>query len=93
MKEFNHVVGSTELCAWQPRSGIVWVQTRSPEYARLLAKQKGSRQVGVGVAGGYLRIFELRHSLKWARNLVARYARRQMSANSGIKVLKAPTRD
>lgn len=87
----NSVIGDRALCAWQPVPGITWVQTRSPEYARRLVKRRDARRVVVGVAGGYLRTFEFRHSLAWARKLIERYVISEVSAN-GPKMCAAAAR-
>src|SRR5689334_21138579 len=91
-KNFNTAIGFPELCAWQPCPGIVWVQARKPQYARQLSKRKDGRRVAYGVTGGFLRTFEFRHSLDWARNLISRYTRLEMPANRGIKLLVGTTR-
>ena len=72
--ERGDVIGTSEISAWQTAPGICWIQTRSPEYAAKLRRRSDARLVAVGVAGGYLRtvVFE-RHSLTWARKLIARY--------------------
>ena len=67
------VIGTAEISAWQTAPGVTWIQTRSPEYARKLARRSDARLVAVGVNGGFLRTFVFRHSLKWARTLLARY--------------------
>jgi hypothetical protein len=69
----NTTIGDHDLCAWQPVRGVTWVQTRNPKHANRLARRSDSRQVMVGVAGGYLRTFEFRHSLGWAVRLMNRY--------------------
>lgn len=76
------VIGNRDLCAWQTAPGWTWIQTRSPEYARKLARRADCRQVAYGVAGGFMRTFCARHSLRWARGLVARYTRGQVCANA-----------
>jgi hypothetical protein len=75
------VIGTPELAAWQTAPGCTWIQTRSPEYARKLSRRADCRLVAVGVAGGFMRTFCARHSLRWARGLIARYTRRQVCAN------------
>lgn len=69
----NTAIGNDELCAWQPVLGIVWVQTRSPVFARKLADRKDGRLVARGVAGGYLRTYEFEKDWTWAKELIARY--------------------
>lgn len=81
----NSVIGDRGLCAWQPVPGITWVQTRVPNHAKRLAKRRDARLVVVGVAGGYLRTFEFRHTLAWARKLIERYVRSAASANEAKK--------
>lgn len=80
----NAAVGDRSLCAWQPVPGITWVQTRDPVHARRLAKRSDGRVVAVGVAGGYLRTFEFRHSLAWAIRLLERYTASETTANEEI---------
>ena len=67
------VIGTPELCAWQTAPGWCWLQTRRPDFARKLARRKDARLVAVGVDGGFMRTFCFRHSLSWARKLLARY--------------------
>jgi hypothetical protein len=69
----TETIGDRWLSAWQVASGMVWVQTRSPQFARKLSQRSDSRLVVRGVAGGYLRTFEFQRGLAWARRLVARY--------------------
>ena len=80
----NEAIGGRELCAWQPVRGVVWVQTREPRHARRLAKREDGRLVVRGVAGGYLRIFELLGSLAWAARLMKRYLAGETTANEGL---------
>lgn len=77
----NVSIGTRELSAWQPVPGITWVQTGSPQFARKLSQRGDSRQVACGVAGGYLRTFEFRHGLAWARRLIARYTAAETPTN------------
>jgi hypothetical protein len=69
----NTVIGTPDLCAWQPDAGTTWVQTRSSKFANKLSRRRDSTLVAVGVAGGYLRIFKFTKSLAWARRLLRRY--------------------
>jgi hypothetical protein len=80
--KLNTVIGTDELCAWQPVAGVTWLQTRSPQFARKLSQRQDSRLVMRGVAGGYLRTFEFRHSLTWAQRLLARYTRHAEATNA-----------
>jgi len=76
------VIGTRELSAWQTAPGICWIQTRSPEFARKLARRADARLVAFGVAGGFLRTFIFRHSLTWARGLIARYTANETRTNA-----------
>lgn len=94
MTVLNEAIGDRWLSAWQVGPGRVWVQTRSPHFARKLSQRSDSRLVARGVAGGYLRTFEFQRGLAWARRLIARYTRNEMATNAGIKspTLAAGTR-
>ena len=76
------VVGDRILCAWRTGPGFVWIQTRSPEFARKLSRRSDARLVARGVAGGFLRTFCFRHSLTWARKLITRYTRNEPRTNA-----------
>ena len=80
-RRLNVLIGTHELSAWQPVPGICWVQTRSPDFARKLARRRDSRLVVRGVAGGYLRTFEIPRNLSWARRLIARYTQNGTGTN------------
>ena len=80
----NTAVGDRELCAWQPVRGIVWIQTRNPDYAERLAKRKDGRLVVRGVAGGYLMTYEFPHPLSWAVALMKRYTPGETPANEAL---------
>jgi hypothetical protein len=75
-------IGCHELSAWLVAPGVTWVQTRSPQFARKLSQRGDSRQVACGVAGGYLRTFEFRHGLAWARRLITRYTQNETPTNA-----------
>ena len=66
-------IGDRELSAWQVGPGTMWVQTRCPECARKLSRRANTRLVATGVAGGFLRAFEVAKPLAWARRLIRRY--------------------
>ena len=80
----NTAVGDRDLCAWQPVRGIVWVQTRNPKHADLLARRPDGRLVAWGVAGGYLRTFEFAQPLSWAIELMARYTQNETLPNGAL---------
>jgi hypothetical protein len=81
MGAVDRVVGDRALCAWQPVSGLTWVQTRNPSHARRMAKRRDGRLVVRGMAGGYLKTFEFWRSLTWALRLMRRYVAAEMTAN------------
>jgi hypothetical protein len=87
----NTTVGISDLCAWQPVPGVTWVQARLPEHANRLAKRSDARLVVRGMAGGYLKTYEFRHSLSWAQRLICRYTRTRQNhtANAGKTLLAA----
>jgi hypothetical protein len=79
--ERGDVIGTRELSAWQTAPGVTWIQTRSPEYARKLARRSDARLVAVGVDGGFLRTFIFEHSRAWAKKLLARYTQNEGCTN------------
>lgn len=87
----NVVLGTPDLCAWAPTSGVSWVQTRVPHYARKLSQRQDSRLVMCGVAGGYLRTFEFHHRLSWAQRLITRYTRHAEATNARLTAPASPS--
>ncbi|MBM3840911.1 MAG: hypothetical protein FJ398_23745 [Verrucomicrobia bacterium] len=90
-KNFNHVIGDSDLCAWRPVSGVVWVQTRNPKHAVRLAQRRDSHLVVRGMGGGYLKTFEFTgKTLAWAWRLIRRYKASQTpalaSTGTGVKL-------
>jgi hypothetical protein len=71
---------------------VVWVQTRSPQFARKLSQRSDSRLVARGVAGGYLRTFEFPHGLAWAGRLIARYVKNGKATNARKSASLCPPR-
>jgi hypothetical protein len=88
--ERGAVIGTRDLCAWQTVPGFVWVQSRSPKFAAKLARRADSICVARGVAGCYLRTFCFRHSLTWARKLIARYTASETRANARETAPESP---
>ncbi len=86
----NQVIGDRDLCAWQPVRGIVWVQTRNPKHAQRLARRRDSKRIVVGVAGGYLKIFEFAKPMSWAIRLLARYTRGETVTNEALDSAVCP---
>ena len=89
---FGDAIGTRELSAWQTRPGFVWLQSRSPKYSGKLSRRSDARLVAVGVAGGFLRTFEFRHSLSWARKLIARYTTSETRTNARLNAPTCPAR-
>ena len=84
-------IGNRDLAAWQVAPGVTWVQARLPEHANRLAKRNDGRLVVRGMAGGYLKTYEFRHSLSWAEKLIRRYTRQNHTANARINSPACPT--
>ena len=84
MEPLNTVIGTDEISAWQPVPGITWVQCRTAEHAKRLAKRRDARLVVRGMAGGYLKTYEFRHSLAWAGRLICRYTSQNHTANERL---------
>ena len=82
-------IGNQEMAAWQVAPGIVWIQTRSPQFARKLAARADAQIVARGVAGGYLRTFQFRHGPAWAQRLLARYHTKIGMVTNARKTLPA----
>jgi hypothetical protein len=85
VKELPDTIGDYWLSAWRVSPNVSWVQTRSPQFARKLTQRSDSRLVMRGVAGGYLRTFEFRHGLAWARRLITRYRSKNEMATKARK--------
>lgn len=90
MNASEETIGDAELSAWRVAPGACWVQTRSPRHARRLAQRQDSRLVAWGVAGSYLRTFELHHSLAWARRLVCRYTENGKATGAAFSASALP---
>ena len=83
-------IGDRILCAWKVGTGWVKVQTRSPKFARKLAQRSDCQPAGVGVAGGYLRIYAFNHGMAWAERLIGRYTQKQMPTSEAFLSPAAP---
>jgi len=75
-------VGDALLCAWLVAPQAVWIQTRLPHYARKLSQRRDSRLVARGVAGGYLRTYEIKRGLAWAKRFIARHTQNETPTNA-----------
>jgi hypothetical protein len=66
-------MSANSLCAWRVEDGMCWIQTREAHFARKLTKRRDTRLVGAAVAGGFLRIFEIKRPPAFVRLLIGRY--------------------
>lgn len=88
----NTTIGDSRLCAWLVAKGVVWVQSRDPEFTKQLHRRKDGRLVARGVAGGYLRTYEFPHGLSWAAALIDRYTGSGRCANWRLTLPKGDSR-
>jgi hypothetical protein len=79
-------VSVAPISGWPVESGVWWIQTNDPAVARKLAKRSDTRLIAFGVAGGFLRVFEIRRSPSFVRRLIARYT----AANERFRDSGAP---
>jgi hypothetical protein len=82
--------GGSDLCAWKVAKGVTWIQTRSPMFARKLSQRSDGQLMAVGVSGGYLRTFQFRKTIKWAKKLIARYTQADEATNERFQKPPAP---
>jgi len=78
-------MSAESFSGWPVERGVWWIQTREPRLARKLSRRSDTRLVGIGVAGGFLRIFEIRRPPSFVRRLTARY----MVANARVLVAES----
>lgn len=83
------VIGDRSLCAWLVVPGACWIQTRDPKHARRLAQRGDTRLVARGVAGGFLRTFEVKRGLSWARRFIVRHASNDVATKEVFSSLKS----
>jgi hypothetical protein len=82
---WNEAIGDHhELCAWQPKRGVVWIQTRDPRHAKRLARRSDGRLLARSVGGSYLMTFEFAKLLAWAERLRKRYTADVKVTNEGL---------
>jgi len=86
---YHNPIGNSSLSAWLVAPGVCWVQSRSPELSKQLARRSDARTVMRGVAGGHLKTFEFHHPLAWAEKLVTRLLK-YGGANEPFSSLKRP---
>jgi hypothetical protein len=69
----NKTLGDTRLSAWAISSTACRIQTRDPKIAQAVQRLPDCERVGLGVAGGFFRLFTIRRTLAWVReNLIAK---------------------
>jgi hypothetical protein len=85
------VIGDSTISAWRVAPGFVWVQTRSPYYARRLMRRRDSRLAATGAAGGFLRTFELQRPLRWAKRFIDDHQKNQTAPNERFLRPESPT--
>ena len=86
-EDIAHETAGTSICsAWKVAPGTVWVQSRSAQLTKKLKQVTGYREVAYSVMGGYMRTFEFRKSLSWARSWIDRNA----TANEAFLDLESP---
>jgi hypothetical protein len=78
----TETIGTSALSAWMVAPGVTWVQACSSQFAHKLSQRSDSQLVALGVAGGYLRTFEFKHGLSWARRLIDRYQSAETATNA-----------
>ncbi len=71
MEEFK-VDGLPGVCAFRASMRDTCIRVSTPEMSRRLSKLKGARRVRNGVAGPYLKVWEVPHPMGW----VKRYLRK-----------------
>jgi hypothetical protein len=84
-------LGNPVISAWQVAPGACWLQTSSARHARRLSQRSDTRIVGKGVAGGFLRIFEVNQPLAWAKRFIARHETNEEPTNGAVLVQESPT--
>jgi hypothetical protein len=80
----NTTIGISEISAWQPSRGTIWIQTRLPQFARKLSQRRDCRLVVRGVSGGYLRTYEFHRDIAWAGRLIRRYTLGVIATNAAV---------
>lgn len=83
-------VGGPKLSAWSVGPGLVWVQSRRPEFTDVLRKRRDASLVVWSVTGPYLRTYVITRPLRWARAFVDRQLRKLDAANSRFSPAASP---
>src|ERR1035437_254253 len=87
----NDTDGGDLISAWPVEPGVCWIQTSSAQHARRLSQRSDSKIVGVGVAGGYLRTFEVCRPLAWAKRFIRSHEKNEEPTNGAVLVQESPT--
>lgn len=86
------IIGNDDLSAWRVEDGVCWIQSRQPVFTNLLRKRSDCRLVAWSVTGAYLRTFEIKHPLRFVRQLLRRYIADLTAANERFGQLPAHLR-
>jgi len=87
----NDTIGNSEISAWLVAPGVCRVQTSSAQHARRLSQRSDTRIAGFGVAGGYLKIFEVKQPLAWAKRFIRSLEPNEEPTNGAVLVQESPT--
>lgn len=71
----------SNVTAWRVGPCCSRIEVRTAAHAKRLRERGDTRLVAVGVAGGYLRVFEIRRPPWFVRKLVARYRVKEETRN------------
>ena len=72
-RDVNATYGPPELCAWQVKPGVFWIQTTEPKFSRKLEKRKDVRPVEIYGVNHFRRTFEIRGTWRKLRRIIDRY--------------------
>jgi hypothetical protein len=84
-------IGNSAISAWLVAPGVCWIQTSSARHARRLSQRSDTRMVGNGVAGGFLRTFEVHRPLSWAKRFIRSHEKNEEPTNGAVLVQESPT--
>ena len=84
------MIGDSVISAWLVEPGVCWIQTSSAQHARRLSQRSDSKIVGVGVAGGYLRTFEVCRPLAWAKRFISSHRTNEEPTNGAVLCQESP---
>ncbi|MCC6356992.1 MAG: hypothetical protein IT577_24150 [Verrucomicrobiae bacterium] len=84
IEALGEISGGELLHAWPvcAKPQAWWIQVHSPRLAKYLGRRKDCRRVAVGVAGGYLRTYEIARTRPFVVRLIRRMLRGE-DANEG----------